>query len=139
MPHRRKVWSSWNFLSNGMEADADRPAQVSYWMNRLQGIPEERPLFISLNPQTEPDPDKVHGTYSYDHPLFNRASFAAQSAMDGIQGRGGLWYAGAWLGYGFHEDGLRSGLRVADALGARPDWARDIGAPLVQPLLHAAE
>lgn len=139
MPQRRKVWSSWNFLSNGMEADADRPAQVSYWMNRLQGIPEDRPLFISLNPQVEPDPETVHGTYSYDHPLFNKASFAAQSAMDGIQGQGGLWYAGAWLGYGFHEDGLRSGLRVAEALGARPEWVKDTGTPLAQPLVHAAE
>ena len=139
MPKRQKVWSSWNFLSNGMEKDADRPAQVSYWMNRLQGIPNERPLFISLNPQVEPNPELVHGTYSYDHPLFNRESFDAQIAMDRIQGLGGIWYAGAWLGYGFHEDGLRSGLRVAEALGGRPDWVKDTATPLVQPLVHAAE
>lgn len=139
MPKRRKVWSSWNFLSNGMEKDADRPAQVSYWMNRLQGIPDERPLFASLNPQVEPDPDRIYGIYSYDHPLFNRESFDAQIAMDHIQGLGGIWYAGAWLGYGFHEDGLRSGLRVAEALGGCPDWVRDTGSPLVQPLVHAAE
>ncbi|MEL7154496.1 MAG: NAD/FAD-binding protein, partial [Pseudomonadota bacterium] len=139
MPKRHKVWSSWNFLSNGMDKDADRPAQVSYWMNRLQGIPANRPLFISLNPQVEPNPEMVHGTYSYDHPLFNRSSFEAQRGMDRIQGQGGVWYAGAWLGYGFHEDGLRSGVRVAEALGACPDWVRDIGQPLVQPLVHAAE
>ncbi len=139
MPRRRRVWSSWNFLSNGMEKDAQRPAQVSYWMNRLQGIPEDRPLFISLNPQIEPDPELVHGEFSYDHPLFNRDSFTAQDSMDRIQGMGGVWYAGAWLGFGFHEDGLRSGVRVAEALGARPDWVRDTGAPMVQPLVHAAE
>lgn len=139
MPKRRRVWSSWNFLSNGMAKDSERPAQVSYWMNRLQGIPDERPLFISLNPQSDPDPELVHGEFSYDHPLFNRDSFTAQGSMDRIQGAGGVWYAGAWLGYGFHEDGLRSGLRVAEALGDRPDWARDTGAPIVQPLVHAAE
>lgn len=139
MPKRRRVWSSWNFLSNGMDKDRDRPAQVSYWMNRLQGIQEDRELFVSLNPQVEPDPSQVHGTYSYDHPLFNRESFDAQVAMDRIQGTGGIWYAGAWLGYGFHEDGLRSGLRVASALGARPHWVRDTGQALMHPVLHAAE
>ncbi|MEM7424040.1 MAG: FAD-dependent oxidoreductase, partial [Pseudomonadota bacterium] len=130
MPRRRQVWSSWNFLSNGMDSDAGRPAQVSYWMNRLQGIRDDRPLFVSLNPVREPDPALTHQTFTYEHPLFDRASFAAQTAMDDIQGRGGVWYAGAWLGYGFHEDGLRSGLRVAHALGAEPSWMRDTGAPL---------
>ena len=127
MPVRRKVWSSWNFLSEGASADMGRPAQVTYWMNRLQGLPEEVPLFVSLNPQHEPDPATVHGSFAYAHPLYSGESFKAQGEMDLIQGRGGVWHAGAWLGYGFHEDGLRSGLRVAQALGARPDWARDLG------------
>ena len=127
MPVRRKVWSSWNFLSEGASADMGRPAQVTYWMNRLQGLPEEVPLFVSLNPQHEPDPATVHGSFAYAHPLYSGESFKAQGEMDLIQGRGGVWHAGAWLGYGFHEDGLRSGLRVARALGARPDWARDLG------------
>lgn len=139
MPQRRQVWSSWNFLSDGIEADAGRPAQVSYWMNRLQGIREDRPLFVSLNPQRDTDPALTHRTFSYDHPLYDRASFDAQHAMDRIQGLGGVWYAGAWLGYGFHEDGLRSGLRVAEALGARPGWVQDTGTPLGRPLVHAAE
>ncbi|MEM7424300.1 MAG: NAD/FAD-binding protein, partial [Pseudomonadota bacterium] len=139
MPRRRQVWSSWNFLSNGMDSDAGRPAQVSYWMNRLQGIRDDRPLFVSLNPVREPDPALTHQTFTYEHPLFDRASFAAQTAMDDIQGRGGVWYAGAWLGYGFHEDGLRSGLRVAHALGAEPSWMRDTGAPLRAPMMLAAE
>jgi len=128
MPKRRKAWSSWNFLSDGAAADAERPAQVTYWMNRLQGLPDDFPLFVSLNPAQSPRADLVHGEFSYDHPLYSGESFAAQSGMEAIQGRGGFWHAGAWLGYGFHEDGLRSGLRVADALGARPDWARDLGA-----------
>lgn len=128
MPKRKKAWSSWNFLSGGAAADAERPAQVTYWMNRLQSLPDDLPLFVSLNPAEMPRADLVHGDFSYDHPLYSGDSFAAQSGMEDIQGRGGFWHAGAWLGYGFHEDGLRSGLRVADALGARPDWARDLGA-----------
>jgi predicted NAD/FAD-binding protein len=130
MPRRRKVWSSWNFLSDGAEADSRRPAQVTYWMNRLQSLPADLPLFVSLNPQREIDPARVHGEFAYDHPLYSATSFAAQRDMDAIQGRGGIWHAGAWLGYGFHEDGLRSGLRAAAALGARPAWARDLREPL---------
>ncbi|MFK7942942.1 MAG: NAD(P)/FAD-dependent oxidoreductase [Paracoccaceae bacterium] len=136
MPKRRRVWSSWNFLSDGNVA---RPAPVTYWMNRLQGVPEHRPLFVSLNPSRAPAVELVHGTYSYDHPLFDTASFAGQKQMDAIQGRRGIWFAGAWLGMGFHEDGLRSGVRIAEALGARPDWVRDTGTPLGLPVLHAAE
>lgn len=141
MPKRRKVWSSWNFLSDGAQADAGRPAQVTYWMNRLQGLPEDLPLFVSLNPAQDPADHLIHGEFAYDHPLFTARGFAAQRDMPVIQGRGGYWHAGAWLGYGFHEDGLRSGLQVAAALGARPDWARDVGAPYTQaqPLPQAAE
>ncbi|GMG84724.1 NAD(P)/FAD-dependent oxidoreductase [Paralimibaculum aggregatum] len=131
MPRRRRVWSSWNFLADRHEAEGTRPAQVTYWMNRLQGIPEHRPLFVSLNPRDEIDPALTHGVYDYAHPFFDLAAFEAQRGMDAIQGRGGVWYAGAWLGYGFHEDGLRAGLRVADALGARPAWAADPGPPMV--------
>lgn len=135
MPRRRRVWSSWNVLTDGL--DGAKPVQVSYWMNRLQGIPEERPLFVTLNPQREADPALVHGEYDYAHPLFDNAAFAAQGGTDTIQGRGGVWYAGAWLGYGFHEDGLRAGLRVAEALGARPAWVRDTGLTLGSPVTLA--
>lgn len=139
MPRRRKVWSSWNFLTDGTDEAARRPAEVTYWMNRLQGIRADRPLFVSLNPARMPDPAQTHGVYAYAHPLYDLESFAAQSRMDRIQGRGGLWYAGAWLGYGFHEDGLRTGLRVAEGLGARPTWAKDTGTPIRRLAAHAAE
>lgn len=129
MPRRKKVWSAWNFLSNG-ESDAGRPAPVTYWMNKLQSIPEDTPLFVSLNPNEEPDPKLVHSEFNYAHPLFDQDSFAAQSALDAVQGRGGIWYAGAWLGYGFHEDGLAAGIRVAHALGVLPDWASEPKNPL---------
>lgn len=130
MPKRKKVWSSWNFVSDDARPQDGRPAQVTYWMNRLQGIRPERPLFVSLNPAREPDPQLTHTQITYAHPLFDQGSFAARARMASIQGRNGIWFAGAWLGNGFHEDGLRSGLQVAAALGARPVWARDTGTPL---------
>lgn len=132
MPVRRKVWSSWSLMSRGI-SDEGRPVAVSYWMNRLQGLDPACPLFVTLNPHREPDPALVHAEFDYAHPLYDHAAFAAQEVIDGIQGRGGVWYAGAWLGYGFHEDGLRAGLRVAAALGARTPWMVDTGAPLARP------
>lgn len=129
MPRRRKVWSSWNFLSDGAAQDAARPAPVTYWMNRLQGLPEDQQLFVSLNPTREIREELIHGEYDYDHPLFTSRGFAAQRDIGLVQGRGGVFHAGAWLGYGFHEDGLRAGLEAAAMLGARPVWARDVSAP----------
>lgn len=139
MPRRRKVWSSWNFLSAGPEIDRMRPAPVTYWMNRLQGIDPEVPLFVSLNPGREPDPARVHAEFDYSHPVMDTAAFEAQRAIDAIQGRGGVRYAGAWLGFGFHEDGLRSGLAAAAALGARPDWAPALPEPAFGAVSEAAE
>jgi predicted NAD/FAD-binding protein len=136
MPARRKVWSSWNLMSRG-EGD-DQPVAVSYWMNRLQRLDPDCPLFVTLNPHIEPDPALVHAEFDYAHPLYDRAAFDAQTAINAIQGRGGLWYAGAWLGFGFHEDGLRNGLRVAAALGARQPWMRDTGTPLAMPAVVEA-
>ncbi|NNU80048.1 FAD-dependent oxidoreductase [Halovulum dunhuangense] len=139
MPVRRKVWSSWNFLSPLNPAEDQRPAPVTYWMNRLQTIDRRYPLFVSLNPTRTIDPAKVHVEFDYAHPVFDGAAFAAQREMPALQGVGGVWYAGAWLGYGFHEDGLRAGLRVAASLGARPEWARDLPAPERSYMAEAAE
>ena len=139
MPRRRKVWSSWNFLSDGQAGHDRRPAPVTYWMNRLQGLTTQKPLFVSLNPRHEPDPDLVWGRFAYDHPVFGEDAFGAQRDLDSIQGRGGVWYAGAWTGYGFHEDGLRSGLRVAQALGSRPEWMGQAPEPFGNALSQAAE
>ena len=126
MPQRSKAWSSWNFMSPGVGKDFKRPSSVTYWMNRLQGIETEIPVFVSLNPLREPDPKKIYREFDYAHPIFDEHTFTAQKYIDEIQGYGGIWYAGAWLGYGFHEDGLTAGLRIANALGARPDWAINI-------------
>lgn len=114
MPKRRAAWSAWNYLSR---ADAPERLAVTYWMNRLQGIDRRRPLFVTLNPLTDPGSGTIIRSRTYDHPLFDRAAIEAQRQLWGIQGRDGVWYAGAWFGAGFHEDGLQSGLAVAEAIG----------------------
>lgn len=134
MPRRRAAWGSWNYLIDRIDG---QPGGVTYWMNNLQAIDRNRPLFVSLNPHRPPRPELTFGAFNCDHPQFDTASLAAQRRFDRIQGRGGIWYAGAWLGYGFHEDGLTAGLRVARTLGGRVPWTfvehRIGGEPLVAP------
>jgi predicted NAD/FAD-binding protein len=106
-------------------------------MNALQNIDPACPLFVSLNPPHTPDPSLTFGQFTYAHPQFDRAALAAQRILHRIQGRGGIWHAGAWTGYGFHEDGLASGLRAAFTLGGRVPWAfRDLR-PLASEADHA--
>ena len=126
MPRRRRVWSSWNYASEqGADQDEDRPAlSVTYWMNRLQGIPDEQPLFVTLNPIHRPDPAKLIRTDLYDHPVFDAAAGAAQEKLWSLQGVRNSWYCGAYFGAGFHEDGLQAGLAVAEQLGGvRRPWS----------------
>src|SRR5579872_3222021 len=122
MPKRRHAWASWNFLRWSREGQATNDIAVTYWMNELQGIDKSRPLFVSLNPPFEPDPKLTFGTYICEHPQYNAAAFAAQKRLGEIQGKRRIWFCGAWTGYGFHEDGLRSGLAVGEALGATVPW-----------------
>lgn len=122
MPKRRRAWASWNFLRWQREGTPLNDVAVTYWMNRLQGIDESKPLFVSLNPPFAPDPALTFGKYICEHPQYNAAAFAAQKRLGEIQGRRRTWFCGAWTGYGFHEDGLRSGLAVAEALGAVAPW-----------------
>ena len=122
MPKRRRAWASWNFLRWPRDGVSVNDVAVTYWMNRLQGIDPSRPLFVSLNPPFEPDARFTFGRYICEHPQYNAAAFAAQKRLGEIQGRRRTWFCGAWTGYGFHEDGLRSGLEVAQALGATAPW-----------------
>jgi predicted NAD/FAD-binding protein len=132
MPKRRAAWGSWNALTAEGGAGA-----LTYWMNSLQKIDPKRPLFVSLNPDETPDPALTFEVFDCDHPRFDTAALAAQRQIGRIQGRGGVWYAGAWLGHGFHEDGLTSGLRVGLALGGAVAWDfvdhRIAGGPLPSP------
>ena len=141
MPKRKRLWSAWNYL----KADAgSADVSLTYWMNRLQPLPTKQDIFVSLNPDRAIDPAQVIDSYDYDHPLFTADAVAAQVHVPGIQGQGGVWHAGAWLGYGFHEDGIEAGLAVAEAIGPfRRPWTVPIGsariAAMVPPLAEAAE
>ncbi len=117
MPKRKRAWASWNYLQR-RDGEGQNAISLTYWMNTLQPLATETPVLVTLNPEYQPDPAKVLKQESYAHPVFDEAAIQAQSVMPEIQGRGGIWYAGAWMGSGFHEDGLQAGLAVAEAIGA---------------------
>ena len=121
MPRRRACWSSWVYLARS-GPDEDR-ASVTYWMNSLQGIPADTPLFATLNPSLPVDESRILDEHAFDHPQYDFGTIAAQAALPSIQGRADIWYCGAWTGNGFHEDGLASAVRVAESLGVAPPWA----------------
>jgi predicted NAD/FAD-binding protein len=137
MPKRRAVWSSWNHIGTERQdtaQDNDCPT-VTYWMNSLQGIPHDTPLFVTLNPQQAPRDQ--HCSEIYEHPLFDSAAISAQSRLWSLQGRRNTWFCGAYFGAGFHEDGLQAGLAVAEALGGgRRPWtvANESGRIALDPL-----
>ncbi|KAG2123795.1 hypothetical protein DEU56DRAFT_893401 [Suillus clintonianus] len=120
MPKARTAWSCWNYLTfsslndrGGHKANINKVA-LTYYMNELQHLPEDLhgPVLVTLNPPTDPDVTKTAARFAYDHPILDTKAIIAQKAMPNIQGRGGVLFAGAWLGYGFHEDGFTSGLRA---------------------------
>jgi len=122
MPRRRRVWSSWNYAARDGEGGG-APA-VTYWMNRLQHVAEDKPMFVTLNPLREPDARQVHWRGDYDHPMLDAAAHAAQGRLWQLQGRRNAWFCGAYFGAGFHEDGLQAGLAVAEQLGGgRRPWS----------------
>ncbi|MGA0545079.1 NAD(P)/FAD-dependent oxidoreductase [Brevundimonas sp. VNH65] len=129
MPRRRRAWSSWNYIG------ADGGLCVSYWMNTLQGLPG-RDLFVTLNPPRPPAPESLLRSELYEHPIFDPVAIRAQRRLWSLQGQGGVWFCGAHFGAGFHEDGLQSGLAVAEQLGGvRRPWtvAEPNGRIFVQP------
>ena len=113
LPARRKAWSAWNYQSS---ATATPDVCVHYLLNMLQPLPCTTPVIVSLNPIDAPDPARVLAAFDYAHPVFDQAAVAAQAGIAQIQGAQNTWFAGAWTGYGFHEDGLKSGLAVAASL-----------------------
>lgn len=116
MPKRRACWSSWVYKADGHDT---RPAiGVTYWMNRLQNIPENDPLFISLNPVSPVREETIYDVNTFRHPVFDRAALRAQKMLRGIQGQNNTWFTGAYLRHGFHEDGFASAVRVARAIEA---------------------
>jgi hypothetical protein len=119
MPRRRDAWAAWTILR---EANGTGGPAVTYWMNALQGLDPATPLFVSLDPPRPPAPELVLHRAVMRHPQFDAAAIAAQARLPALQGARRTWFCGAWTGYGFHEDGARSGLDAAAALGASLPW-----------------
>ena len=113
LPRQRKAWSAWNYQS---ENSREPRVCVHYLLNQLQPLPFTTPVIVSLNPIDEPAPASILGEYDYAHPVFDHAAITAQTRLPEIQGTMRTWFAGAWTGYGFHEDGLKSGLAVAEGI-----------------------
>ncbi len=126
LPGSPKAHASWNYYTDHADLEAARGLSLTYYLNRLQPLGTDLPLLVTLNPVREPDPARVITTMSYTHPLFSAAAMAAQDRLGEIQGAGGVWYAGAWQRYGFHEDGLLSAVRVAEAMGAPLPWGDEL-------------
>lgn len=115
LPERERTWASWNV--HVLPGDQRRVA-MTYHMNRLQDLGSRHQLCVTLNRHDDIDPSQVHARIDYDHPVFDAAAIVAQRRRAELQGRGGLYWAGAWWGYGFHEDGARSGAEVAQLIEA---------------------
>jgi uncharacterized protein len=116
LPQRKSAWAAWNYERAAIAQQESTSVCLHYWLNRLQPLPFEQTLIESLNPVRPIAHDKVLAEFDYSHPVFDAAAIAAQSRVPDMQGVHNTWYCGAWTGYGFHEDGLKSGLAVAQAL-----------------------
>jgi predicted NAD/FAD-binding protein len=119
LPQRPLAWAAWNY-----ERATDAPREeaavcLHYLLNKLQPLPFQQPVLVSLNPVREPDAASVHAEIDYAHPVFDRAAIAAQAKVPALQGQQHTWYCGAWTRYGFHEDGLMSGQAVVNGLRRR--------------------
>lgn len=141
MPRRKHLWSSWNYLKRG---DQEGGLCVTYWMNRLQTLPTGTNLFVTLNPDRPIHAKAVDAEFKYRHPVFDPAAMIAQRRLWTMQGKQRTWYCGSYFGYGFHEDGIQSGLAVAEELGgiSRPWQVASASARIAaagRPALEAAE
>ena len=121
LPRRRKAWAAWNYERAAGGARDEAAVCLHYLLNRLQPLPFKRPVIVSLNPVADPRADSIHAQFDYAHPVFDRSAIAAQRRVPELQGERHTWFAGAWTRYGFHEDGLMSGLTVVE--GLRAAWA----------------
>ena len=119
MPKNKKTWSSWNYMSNDKKK---RDTSVTYWMNLLQKLNTKRNFFVSLNPYIIPDTKLTYKKIVYEHPIFNNKTNEAQKKIDLTQGKQNIYFTGAWLGYGFHEDGIKSAVKVAKLLKVNIPW-----------------
>ncbi|MBK2240507.1 NAD/FAD-binding protein, partial [Francisella tularensis] len=121
MPKRKTAWSSWNYLSAETKDKRD-VVSLSYWMNNLQPLDADIDYFVTVNPDQKPDPQKIINEHTFDHPVFDKKAIQAQKEFDKIQGLNNTYYCGAYLRYGFHEDGILSAVNVATKLGVKTPW-----------------
>lgn len=112
MPNLKKVWASWNYL----EGNNNNQLSVTYWMNKLQNLDTKTNIFVTLNPFVKPSKNKIIKRIKYKHPMYDLKTFETQKKVKLIQGKNNIWYCGAYLGYGFHEDGIKSGLDVVNRI-----------------------
>ena len=121
LPQRKAAWAAWNY--ERVQLDPSQPDHANvclhYLINKLQPIPFEQPVVVSLNPAKPIAPEHVLGTFDYAHPVFDMAAINAQADIPALQGQQNTYFCGAWTGYGFHEDGLKSGLAAAEQLLAK--------------------
>lgn len=119
LPQRESLWSAWNYMSLGK---TNGPVCVTYLLNKLQRLPFDTPLMVTLNPPRDMLPQGEIARFGYRHPIFDQRAIDAQAHLPSIQGRNRTWYCGAWCGYGFHEDGLKSALRIIGDFGVEAPW-----------------
>ncbi len=122
LPRARRAWAAWNYEHAPQPATERAGVCLHYLINRLQPLPFRDPVLVSLNPVRAPRPETVLARFDYAHPIFDAAAMTAQRRVPDLQGQHDRWFCGAWTGYGFHEDGLKSALAVVD--GLRAHWAR---------------
>jgi predicted NAD/FAD-binding protein len=118
LPASRRAWAAWNYARSSEASTESAQVCLHYLLNQLQPLPVSQPVVVSLNPQTPIDPTRVVERFEYAHPVFDLAAIRAQTRVPALQGQHHSYFAGAWTGYGFHEDGLKSGLAAAHALMA---------------------
>jgi len=120
MPKDKSIWSSWNYLSD----TAAHSGCVTYWLNRLQNLdPSTKPLFVTLNPPEDLlKQESIINRVTLAHPILDKLAFAVQSQLERIQGARGIYFTGAWCGYGFHEDGLKVSVAIAERLDCTIPW-----------------
>ena len=121
MPLNRRAWSSWVYFSDQRSSEQDS-VSLTYWMNNLQSLPSKQNYFVTVNPGHEPAERDVIKSYDFDHPQFTRDAISAQAKIPSIQGQNNTYFCGAYLRYGFHEDGISSAVNVAKLLGVNPQW-----------------
>jgi predicted NAD/FAD-binding protein len=123
LPRARRAWAAWNYQRAANTGRDSAQVCLHYLINMLQPVPFAQPVVVSLNPVAEINPAHVHASFDYAHPVFDVAAIRAQGQVPSLQGQHNSYFCGAWTGYGFHEDGLKSGLAVADRIHAELNLA----------------